>query len=210
MVRCYDRPFIQTLSLKAQDAEINPEIIYKAQLMRARIVEIPAHLDWTAQRAVGQRRRSNLKFMRSIAGQMFSSFLFRPFMFFILPGLLIGILAVYTLGWVAWNVAHRYADLSGSFDPRLSQAFADVFDRSPHAFIVGGIALLVAIQFISLGVLSAQSKRYFEELFHLGSLSYRQLRVPDVWPPVPARKGDEALTGDGRGTDPGASPPPPG
>jgi dolichol-phosphate mannosyltransferase len=208
MVRCYDRPFIQALSLKAQDAEINPEIIYKAQVLRAKVVEIPAHLDWTAQRALGKRRRSNLKLMRSMAGQAFSSFLFRPFMFFILPGLLVALLAVYTLGWVIWNVVQRYGALSGSFDPRFSKAVGDVFDHSPHAFIVGGIALLVAIQLISLGVLSAQSKRYFEELFHLGSLSYRQLRVPDVWPPVPARPPDDADADPG--TAPGAGPPPPG
>jgi glycosyltransferase involved in cell wall biosynthesis len=210
MVRCYDRPFIQALSLKAQDAEINPEIIYKAQLMRARIVEIPAHLDWTAQRALGKRRRSNLKLMRSVAGQAFSSFLFRPFMFFVLPGLLVALLAAYTLGWVGWNVAQRYAELSGSFDPRFSQAVGDVFDHSPHAFIVGGIALLVAIQLISLGVLSAQSKRYFEELFHLGSLAYRQLRVPDVWPPVAPRPVDDSEAGSDLGPGAAGESPPPG
>jgi glycosyltransferase involved in cell wall biosynthesis len=209
MVRCYDRPFIQALSTKAQDAEINPEIIYKAQLMRARIVEIPAHLDWSAQRAVGKRRRSNLRLMRSVAGQAFSSFLFRPFMFFILPGIAIGVLAAYTLAWVGWNVAQRYGELSGAFDPRFSQAIGDVFDRSPHAFVVGGIALLVAIQLISLGVLSAQSKRYFEELFYLGSLSYRQLKVPDVWPPIAAGSVDDAAAGPEPGSDSGVSPPPP-
>lgn len=209
MVRCYDRPFIQALSLKAQDAEINPEIIYKAQLMRARIVEIPAHLDWTAQREVGKRRRSNLKLMRSVAGQAFSSFLFRPFMFFILPGLLVALLAAYTLIWLLWNVLQRFSELSGSFDPRFSQAVGDVFDRSPHAFIVGGVALLVAIQLISLGVLSAQSKRYFEELFHLGSLVYRHERVPDVWPPVAARPTDDAPAGPDRERGAEAATPPP-
>jgi hypothetical protein len=36
MVRAYDRRFLSTLNLKAMDNEINPEIIYKAQLLRAR------------------------------------------------------------------------------------------------------------------------------------------------------------------------------
>jgi glycosyltransferase involved in cell wall biosynthesis len=211
MVRCYDRPFIQALSLKAGDSEICPEIIYKAQLMRARIIEIPAHLDWTMQRQVGKRRRSNLRLLRSVAGQAFSSFLFRPFMFFIVPGLVIGALAAYTLGWVGWNIAHRYAELSGSFDPRFSQAVGDVFDRSPHAFIVGGIALLVSIQLISLGVLSAQSKRYFEETFYLGSLTYRQLRVPDVWPPIAAPHMEKSSPAPPQsGPDEGTSAPPSG
>lgn len=210
MVRCYDRPFIQSLSTKAQDADINSEIIYKAQVMRARIVEIPAHLDWSAQRAVGKRRRSNLRLMRSVAAQAFSSFLFRPFMFFILPGILIGLLALYTLAWVLWNVIQRYGELSGSFDPRFSQAIGDVFDRSPHAFIVGGIALLVSVQLVSLGVLSAQSKRYFEELFYLGSLTYRQIRMPEVWPAFAPPPGEEPPPGPQPPLDLGASPPAPG
>ena len=38
-----------TLNLKTKDYEISPEIMYKAMILRARIVEIPAHLDWTEQ-----------------------------------------------------------------------------------------------------------------------------------------------------------------
>jgi hypothetical protein len=34
---------------------------------------------------------------------------------------------------------------------------------------VGGITFIAAIQFLSVGFLSLQSKRYFEELFHLGT-----------------------------------------
>ncbi len=35
---------------------------------------------------------------------------------------------------------------------------------------------MLAIQLISLGVLSLQSKQYFEEMFHLGSTMYGYLR----------------------------------
>ena len=41
MVRAYDRRFIASLNLKAMGTEVNTEIIYKAQLLRARIEEIP-------------------------------------------------------------------------------------------------------------------------------------------------------------------------
>ena len=44
MVRAYDSKYLKYLNLKARDTEINPEIIYKSLLLRARIVEIPAHL----------------------------------------------------------------------------------------------------------------------------------------------------------------------
>ncbi len=49
MVRAYRKNFIQTVNLKTKDYEINPEILYKAMILRARIDEIPAHLDWTEQ-----------------------------------------------------------------------------------------------------------------------------------------------------------------
>ena len=53
MVRAYDRNFLSTLNLKASDMEINTEILFKAQLLGARILEVPAHLDWTLQKTEG-------------------------------------------------------------------------------------------------------------------------------------------------------------
>jgi hypothetical protein len=38
---------------------------------------------------------------------------------------------------------------------------------------VGGISVIIAFQLISLGILSLQSKSYFEEIFHLGTTIYR-------------------------------------
>jgi glycosyltransferase involved in cell wall biosynthesis len=171
MVRAYDTKFLRSLDLKAWDFEVNTEIIYKAQLLRARIVEIPAHLDWTGQRAVGTARVSSIRIRRSVVAQAFTSFLFRPFMFFILPGLIILAFALYTLAWAAYHTFDAW------FDPAVetfSAAVAVAFDVSPHSFVVGGVGLLVAIQLISLGIISMQNKRYFEELFHLGTSVYRE------------------------------------
>ncbi len=180
MVRAYDRRFIQSLDLKAMDNEINSEIIYKAELLRARIREIPAHLAWT--RNPGAPRQASIRIKRMTEGFAFSGFIFRPFMFFIVSGLVIGALASYALAWVAYHVIRFYGETSGGFDARFSAAVKEAWLHSPHSFIVGGIALVVAIQLVSLGILSAQSKRYFEELFHLGSSILRRLptdRSPD-------------------------------
>jgi glycosyltransferase involved in cell wall biosynthesis len=187
MVRAYDTRFLRSLDLKAWDFEVNTEIIYKAQLLRARIVEIPAHLDWTGQRAVGSARVSSIRIRRSVVAQAFTSFLFRPFMFFILPGLIILGFAFYTLGWALFHTFDAW------FDPDIetfSAAVGVAFNESPHSFIVGGVALLVAIQLISLGIISMQNKRYFEELFHLGTSVYReQLGLS----PLPVEPGEVAL-----------------
>ena len=52
-------------------------------------------------------------------------------------------------------------------DYRLLMAFGKVFKECSHTFKVCGILQMLAIQVLSLGVLSLQNKRYFEELFHI-------------------------------------------
>ncbi len=182
MVRAYDGPFIRRLSLWAMDVDINPEIIHKAKILRARIVEIPARLNWQARNKRGarmKRRQSTRRILRSIIQSFVSGYLFRPFMFFIMPGLLLFVLSLYPLVWTVIHTIGQYKKLAGSglsFDYRLSEAIGAAFKISPHAFIVGGIALMVAIQLISLGLLALQKKRYFAELFFLNSTMYRDHR----------------------------------
>ena len=86
MVRAYEREFMQYLNLKASDYAINPEIIYKALILRARVVEIPAHLDWKLQNEVGKKRISNLRVLHGIISGFMSGFIFRPYFYFILFG----------------------------------------------------------------------------------------------------------------------------
>ena len=181
MVRAYDRKFLSGLNLKAMDVDINPEIIYKAMILRARIVEIPAHLNWSSEKAIkkaGKKRKSSMRILRSILSSLLSGFMFRPFMFFILPGLTLIILSLYPIGWTLIHTFTHYQNIpasSGPFDYRFSDAVAAAFHQAPHAFVVGGICLLVALQLLSLGFLALQSKRYFEELFHLGSTIYKSV-----------------------------------
>ena len=172
MVRAYDGMFLNTLNLKAMDMEINAEIIYKAEVLRARIVEIPGHLDWGFQKTDGIKRRSSMRIFKSIMSYLFFGFIFRPFIFFMLPGLALMLSSIYTLMLVVKYTFVHFQSLPASFGSvnyRLGAAVAAAFNMSPHAFIVGGISLMVAIQLISLGILSLQNKRYFEELFHLGT-----------------------------------------
>jgi glycosyltransferase involved in cell wall biosynthesis len=182
MVRAYDGEFIRGLSLWAMDVDINAEIINKAKILRARIVEIPAVLDWGLAKP-GTRRRGPRRgdTRRSIVQSLVSGFLFRPFLFFIGPGLLLLILSLYPLLWTVLHTAKAYAATAAgqSLDFRLSEAVAAAFRLAPHAFIVGGIALLVAVQLLSLGLLALQKKRYFIELFTLGTLILRNTAKGD-------------------------------
>lgn len=182
MVRAYDRRFLSRLNLKAMDMDIHPEIIYKAMILRARIVEIPAHLDWSwIKDAVkgSPARKSSMRIIKSIIQSLVSGFIFRPFMFFILPGLTLILLSLYPLIWTFIHSIDHFRSLAASnisFDYRISEAIAAAFKMSPHAFIVGGFVLMIGIQLFSLGALALQKKRYFEELFHLQSMIYKSVQ----------------------------------
>lgn len=177
MVRGYDGEFLRSLNLRSQGVEINTEILYKALLLRGRIVEIPGHLDWTALRDSPTGRSSKFRVVKGILTYVISGFLFRPFMFFIVPGLILGAAATYIIGWILVNVYSVYGAVPpGSFfDDQFSAAVAHVFQDRPHAFFVGGTTALIALQLITLGVLSFQQKRYFEELFHVVSNVRRRI-----------------------------------
>ena len=45
-----------------------------------------------------------------------------------------------------------------------------------YTFIVGLLSLMLAIQLTGMAMLSLQSKKYFDELFHLGSTALREQR----------------------------------
>jgi hypothetical protein len=174
MVRTYDRKFLSNLNLKSMDVDINPEILYKAMILRARIVEIPAHLKWSVGKIGGKRRESSIRVIRSIASSLLSGFIFRPFMFFILPGLVLMAFALYPIFWAFIHTFSYYGNVAGlSGDYTFSAAVAQAFKLSPHSFLIGGIAMLLSIQMISLGVLALQNKRYFEELFHFNTTIYQ-------------------------------------
>ncbi len=168
MVRAYKGSFIRNLNLKTKDYEISPEILYKAMILRARIVEIPAHLDWTQQNKYKNQRTSSIKILRSFFSGIMSSFIFRPYIFFLAIGVFLMLLSMYELVWLLFDTLN---DLSttATANPSFSASLALQFRKNPQSFIVGGITFIAAIQFLSLGFLSLQSKRYFEELFHLGT-----------------------------------------
>ena len=163
LVRAYDRRFLDSLNLKAMDNEINAEIIYKSEIMRAGIIEIPAHLDWSH---LPDRRSAGMRFRRITLGFAFTGYLFRPFMFFMIPGFLSlvisAILGVLLVTDVVFGQTAIYATL---------------------------FTFIVAVQLIVGGLVSAQNKRYFEEMFHISTSirrSIKDLTNPDSLANPPA------------------------
>jgi dolichol-phosphate mannosyltransferase len=170
MVRAYRKEFIQTLNLKTRDYEINPEIIYKAMILRAKILEIPANLDWTEQNKFAGQRTSSLRVLRSFFSGLMSGFIFRPYIFFMGIGVILMLLSLYELVWLLVDTIKGVSQSGANGQLQtFSESLAIEFRNNPQSFLVGGITFIIAIQFLSVGFLSLQSKRYFEELFHLGT-----------------------------------------
>jgi glycosyltransferase involved in cell wall biosynthesis len=178
MVRAYDGKFLRSLNLRSSGMEVNPEVIYKAKVLHAHIEEIPAHLDWGLQKAEGYKRRSSMKVLRHTMAILLSGFLFRPVMFFIIPGLALLLFALYVNTWMLIHFFEQYQAFPqyAGFLTRASVAVGAAYSEFPHTFIVGLLTSMLAIQLISLGILALQSKSYFEEIFHLGAGIYRLAR----------------------------------
>ncbi|MBD3276488.1 MAG: glycosyltransferase, partial [Candidatus Marinimicrobia bacterium] len=169
MVRAYRGEFIRSLNLKAYGYEVSPEILYKAFILRAKVVEIPATLKWSKKRQNSKSRKSLQRVIRGVLPGLMSGFMFRPYRFFLTIGTGLLFIAIYIVGWIFYHTFNQLQQIA--IDPvatdRFSMAVAEVFSQRPYSFMVGGIVLIVALQFLSIGFLSLQNKRYFEEQFHL-------------------------------------------
>lgn len=177
MVRAYKATFIRNVNLKTKDYEINPEIMYKAMILRARIIEIPATLDWTEQNKFAGKRTSSIRLIRGFFSGLMSAFIFRPYIFFVAIGSFLMLLSMYQLVWLLVDtlVDLRRCILADEPACSFSISLAKQFAKNPQSFLVGGITFLASIQFLSLGFLSLQSKRYFEELFHIDTSIKKKL-----------------------------------
>ena len=123
MVRAYRGPFIRSLSLKSMGPEINTEILYKAQILRARVCEIPAHLDWSGQQERIKSRHVPLRVSTTSKLLVFASFLFRPIFFFVVPGLVLLFISLWSAASLLWTVLDVSRGIDG-IDHRLTDGFA--------------------------------------------------------------------------------------
>lgn len=147
MVRAYDGAFIRGLALKAPNTDINLEVIYKTQILHARIVEIPATLDWSGlESRAGRTRVADAKTRAKIYKTLVDGVLFRPFVLFGVVGIvLVG--AGVAVGLLAMMLVGPQVELT----------------------VLAICALSTGVTLCFAGLLSIQIKRCFEELFFLGS-----------------------------------------
>jgi ABC-type sugar transport system permease subunit len=164
MVRAYDGPFVRALVLRSTGMEIMPEIIYKTMVMRGRIVEVPAELDWSRQMQAGPARVSSMRIWRHVLSTIVSGFMLRPFALMMAPGLALLVLSAWLSGRLAWRVIEALPAAAGGW----SQALSTVLAAHPHAPLACATTGVLAVLLLGLGLVALQTKRYFEDLYHLG------------------------------------------
>lgn len=181
MVRAIDGRFLRSLHLRCTGMDVMPEMIHKAKLLRASIEEIPAELNWERQNRLDGRRRSSLRILQQIFGTTVSGFILRPFTFLLVPGLLLLAFSAYVNTWMVIHFMDAYVELSATPDTArdMSAAVSLAYSQYPHTFIVGLLSLMLSLQLIGMAMLSLQNKKYFDELFHLGSTLLRERREAD-------------------------------
>ncbi len=165
MVRAYDARFLRTLDFYSMGMEVNSEILYKAMVLRARIEEIPATLSWhTAEPADGKPvRRSSMRIVGHVLTLLVSGFLYRPIMFFILPAVVCLLVTAACGIWIGID-AVRFGSVAAAWG------------AAPLAFVLGSLGFIAAVQLCACGLISLQNKCYFEQMFHLGTTTYRSSR----------------------------------
>jgi glycosyltransferase involved in cell wall biosynthesis len=163
MVRAYDAKFLRSLDFYSMGMEVNSEILYKAMVLRARVVEIPARLRWhePPPRAPGQPvRRSSMRITRYVLTLLVSGYLYRPIMFFLAPAL-----AALGIAFVCGIIVLVESVRGGGI--------TNAFHAAPGEFILGTLCVMGALQLLACGLVALQNKCYFEQMFHLGTTNYR-------------------------------------
>ncbi len=174
-MRAYDGEFIRSMNLRSVGMDILPEIILKTQILKGTILEVPGALDWGPQNMFSTSRFSSMRVIRHIFATIFAGFIFRPFLFFIIPGLFLFVFSLYVNFWMFMHYFEAVEVLKNSNElTSFSQALAVAYKQYPHTYIFGLLTAMLAIQVLGLGVRALQSKHYFEELFFLGSHSFRE------------------------------------
>ena len=171
LARGYDARFTRKLFLRSTGMNIMPETVYKTRILGGAVSEIPATLDWSRQNAVSEQRESSMRVLPHVIGTLLTGFMLRPVLFFFVPGILLGLAGVYSGIWmlIHTTVAYRALIEAGADKINITVAIADAFQFSPHTFVIGLLLMLLSVQLIGLSFVALQSKRYFEELFGLGT-----------------------------------------
>lgn len=161
IARGYSRELIESVSLMGFGKELNLELLYKAELLGYRIVDVPAILRWPEERQKREKRKG-AKSLVSLGPVVRSHLLFqlvaRPAVLFGFP---IAISTVAFLFGLSSLLSAMFVRLvSGEPNP-VRETLLD----GSLTLAVTGFSFIVALLFTVIFFLVVQGKLYFEETF---------------------------------------------
>ena len=164
IARAYRKAFIDRIDLHSNDKDIHLEILYKAKILGAKILEVPGDLKWRKKKAVTlkkhDKRRSTLKFRRTSISHFFFALLNRPGIIYFIPGsiLLVIALSIFILSLIT-IIPDIINGMSVYFALRKS-----ILNATP-SWLTLAVSFILSIQFYSLGFLTNQNKKNYEETY---------------------------------------------
>ncbi len=164
IVRAYRSEFIQSLDLHSNNKDIHLEILYKAKILGARIVEVPADLAWPSHKGVRHttpKRRSTLKFRKTTSSHFFFALINKPGLVFVIPGLILFFLSLCIISICFYAML---PDLHNGMSLYMALRKSMIETATP-SWMTAVFSFLLSVQFFSWGFLTNQSKRNYEETY---------------------------------------------
>jgi len=164
IVRAYRKDFIQKLDLHANNKNIHLEILYKAKIIGAKILEIPADMAWHSPKVDKDnklvKRRSTLKLRKTSNSHFFFALLSRPGLVFIVPGFVLLLVSLSVFGLCLKSVISEVF-----YGASLYQATRASMINATPSWLSAMFTFVLSIQFFSLGFLTNQNKWNYEETY---------------------------------------------
>ena len=177
MVRAYRRDFIKTLDLHADDKDIHLEVLYKARIIGGKIIEIPADLCWKKEKllkpktSTTDKRRSTMNIKKTSTSHLFFALMSRPGIIFMVPGYMLMATSTFILFLTVSAIAKGISEgLSPYQSIRMS-----MLNATP-SWLTMSISFVLALIFFTLGFLTNQNKRNYEETYKTLNAIYLKLQ----------------------------------
>jgi dolichol-phosphate mannosyltransferase len=175
IVRAYKKDFIDKLDLYSDDKDLHLEILYKAKILGGKILEVPADLKWRDEKIKNlnktKKRRSTLKFRRTSNSHFFFAMLNKPGIIFFVPANVLLIISLVILTFITRVVL---SNLSSGLS--LYVAIRESMLSGTLSYIVFALSFVLSIQFFSLGFLTNQNKKNYEETYKTNNTILRELK----------------------------------
>jgi len=177
LVRVYKREFLDRLDLYSNEKEIHLEILYKAKMLNAKIVEVPADLYWRetkfskpAEKGV-QKRRSTLKVKETSNSHLFFAMLNKPGLIFWIPGMILFLIAFIILILTTHSVV-----LNVIAGESIYNSIRMTMLNAAPSWLTMTILFIVGVQFFTLGFITNQNKSNYEANYQTLNAIYCELK----------------------------------